>query len=320
MNCLISRSLKLIFSSLIFSTILMMFPKVALSKQITFTFDDAPTRTTVIMNQEERANRIISALKLTGVNGAGIFANPCKEKDASLLAQHLRKYQKAGHIIGNHTCSHLKLSDVGATKFIADSDRAQTMLRPVVSGQKYFRFPYLDEVTEEVERNKVRQWLTQNRYLNAPPSIDSGDTIISNFLLLAREREMKFDEEKIRSLYVQHIVNAAEFYEELAVKQLGYSPNHILLLHENDAAALYLTDVIKALKNNGWTFLSLDSAIADPLYLQPPTSTQSLSGIIAQKISDKSENNFRSPHDWSKLEGEVRSILGFEPMPKLSHE
>ncbi len=45
---------------------------------------------------------------------------------------------------------------------------------------------------------------------------------------------------------------------------------HVLLLHENDLAALFLGDLIRLLISKGWKVISLEAAYADPISSDAP--------------------------------------------------
>ena len=57
-----------------------------------------------------------------------------------------------------------------------------------------------------------------------------------------------------------------------------------MLLHETDLAALYLSDLVTALKAKGWRIISADEAFADPIgQLQPdvPSAQGTLTEALA---------------------------------------
>ena len=58
----------------------------------------------------------------------------------------------------------------------------------------------------------------------------------------------------------------------MARRTLGRSPRHVLLLHENDLAALFIGDLVTELRARGWTIISATEAFADPIAeLEPDT-------------------------------------------------
>ena len=55
----------------------------------------------------------------------------------------LHKFRDAGFGLGNHTFSHANLSRVKAKEYIREINEADTILSPVLTEPKYFRYPYL---------------------------------------------------------------------------------------------------------------------------------------------------------------------------------
>ena len=73
------------------------------------------------------------------------------------------------------------------------------------------------------------------------------------------------------------------FYDKIAKKQLGRSPKHVLLLHENDMAALYLGELIQHTRGKGWEIISPQEAYQDSLAKRynPKTFTFNKQGRVA---------------------------------------
>src|SRR5690606_3381489 len=70
---------------------------------------------------------------------------------------------------------------------------------------------------------------------------------------------------KLKNLYLDHLLNSIEFYDKMAMDVIGRSPKHVLLLHENDLAALYVDELIDKLRKMGWEIISPEEAYADPI-------------------------------------------------------
>ena len=74
----------------------------------------------------------------------------------------------------------------------------------------------------------------------------------------------------LRDLYVETLVDTANFYDRMAVDTLGRSPAHVLLLHETDIAAMFVDDLAVALRADGWKIVSIDEAYRDPIAADEP--------------------------------------------------
>lgn len=281
------------------------------AKEIALTFDDAPVGATLHFDSRTRTETLIKKLKALNVSGAMIFANPCKQADAKDVIEQLELYKKAGHVVGNHTCRHLRFDNAGFAAFTKEITEADALLHPLLKGQKYFRFPYLNEGKDAAKRDEMRTWLDSNGYFNAAVSIDNDDTIVSDRINKAKALGKKIDYVKVRELFLKHILSAVAYYDDLAVKELGYSPKHVLLLHEIDGTVLYIDDLVTELRARGWKIISAEEAYKDPLYLKRPKNTYAGNGLIAQVVTEKTGvKPAVTFYKWDELEKDLDLLLG----------
>jgi peptidoglycan-N-acetylglucosamine deacetylase len=56
------------------------------------------------------------------------------------------------------------------------------------------------------------------------------------------------------------------FYDGKARSLLGRPIKHVLLLHMNYLNALYLDELLARLRSNGWSFVTVEEALTDPVY------------------------------------------------------
>ncbi len=294
----------------------LMLGSLAQAKEIALTFDDAPVGSTLHFDSLVRTETLIKKLMELKVPQVMVFANPCKGADPVLTISQLKKYRDAGHIIGNHTCSHPRLDNVGFDAFSHDAKKADDLLRSLFSGQKYFRFPFLNEGKKAKTQRQMRTWLEKHNYRNAYVSVDNDDTILTDKINSAKRLGKKIDYKAIEPLFVKHILTSAEFYNDLAHKHLGYSPKHVLLLHEIDGTVLFLESIVTALRENGWKIISAEEAYTDPLYLKNPTSTDSGNGILAQIAHEKTGQKIsKDYYTWDKLSRDLNKALGLDTLP-----
>lgn len=144
--------------------------------------------------------------------------------------------------------------------------------------------------------------------------MDNDDTIVTDRIIKAKEQGKKINHEKVKELFLKHILGAAEFYEKLAIENLGYSPKHVLLLHEIDGTVLYIDSLVKELLKNGWKIISAKEAYEDPLYLKAPKNTYANNGIIAQMVYEKSGQKPKMAYyKWDELEKDLDKLLDFAP-------
>lgn len=282
----------------------------AAKKEVALTFDDAPIGSSQHFDSNSRTEELIKKLKALEVPAVMIFANACRKKDFTSVITQLKKYREAGHLIENHTCSHLRLDDVGFTEFTKDILHGDELLSPLHTGQKFFRYPYLNEGNDTKLRDQTREWLKTNHFKNALVSIDDNDYIFSLKMNEAKRKKKKIDYKKVQELFIKHIISAAQFNDNLAIKTIGRSPKHVLLLHEMDATVMFLDSLVNELRLKGWTIISAEEAFKDSIYSETPKNTYSGNGIIAQLAFEKTGEKIG--HNFDETNNELNRILDLE--------
>jgi hypothetical protein len=133
----------------------------------------------------------------------------------------------------------------------------------------------------------MREWLNSARYRNGFVSVDNDDYYFSERVSQAKDLGKKIDLKEVEALFVSHVAGAADFYDALAVKTLGRSPKHVLLLHERDVTVMFLGGLVSELKSRGWKLISATDAYQDEIYSSQPKNTYSGNGLIAQLAMEK---------------------------------
>lgn len=255
------------------------------SKRIALSFDDAPRGPGAFLDVDIRPQLLTVALQRAGVKQAVFFTNPGRIDDSNDAAAQLRGYAAAGHVLANHTATHPVLSDVSADRFLADIDQAQVWLKPEKGYRPWFRFPQLDEGGKNAaKRDAVRAGLKARGLRHGYVTADGWDWYLESLTIRAKKSGKRIDQKALRDLYVETHVLAANFADGLARRALGRAPAHMLLLHETDLAALYIGDLVAALRADGWTIITADEAYADPMGKEQPFIADA-NGTLIQMIS-----------------------------------
>jgi peptidoglycan-N-acetylglucosamine deacetylase len=263
-------------------------PQSALAqRRIAISFDDAPRSAGAWLTPDGRTNMLIAGMREAGVPQAAFFVNPgfLARTDGAGGEARIAAYVAAGHVIANHGFSHKRLRETAVEAYVADIDAAEAWLAERPGRRPWFRFPYLDEGSgDRAKRDAVRAALAQRGLRNGYVTIDASDWNIESLTMAAVAAGTPIDRARLRDHYVRAHVEAADFYDDLAVQTLGRSPAHMLLLHETDVAALFIADLVAALRADGWTIISADEAYADPLAQVMP-DTRFAQGTLTEAMA-----------------------------------
>lgn len=252
----------------------------AATREIALTLDDAPRESSVHFDGPTRTAKLLETLKRADVPQIAFFCNSAR-MDAGGAAR-IKAYADAGHLIANHSHTHADLHKVGVEAFVADLAAADQVLRGMTNFRPWFRFPYLHEGKSVEVRDALRSELNKRGYLSAYVTVDTFDWHMDRMFqdALTAKKQVEFD--RLRDAYVDLLSDSIEFYDEVAVKELGRSPRHVLLLHENDLAAMYLGDLVARLRKNGWKIISPELAFRDPIAsVEPDTLLLGQGRVIA---------------------------------------
>jgi hypothetical protein len=188
-------------------------------------------------------------------------------------------------VLANHSYSHPALTAVTAEAYLVDIDKAEAWLKGRAGRRPWFRFPFLNEGRQDkAKRDAVRAGLKARGLQNGYVTVDASDWHLEQLTINAKKTGKTIDMDALRDLYVESHVEAAEFYDGLARQTLGRSPAHVLLLHETDLAALWIDDLVAALRRAGWEIVSADQAFADPINALTP-DVPSAQGTLTEALA-----------------------------------
>jgi peptidoglycan-N-acetylglucosamine deacetylase len=265
-------------------------PSSASEKRIALTFDDIPRGRGAFLTPDERSEKLIAALKASGVKQAAFFLNPAKlaDPDGQGGEARIAAYVAAGHVIANHSNNHIHLNETEAPAYLADVDAAEAWLKGRKGYRPWFRFPYLAEGgSDKVKRDAIRAGLKERGLRNGYVTADGSDWHLEALTIQSKSDGKVMDMEALKKLYVTTQMSGVEYHDALARRTLKRSPAHVMLLHETDLAALFLPDFIAELKRHGWTIITADEAFADPINKAMPDVPYSAGTLVGSMAWEK---------------------------------
>lgn len=257
--------------------------------QIDITIDDAPMPDSAYYNRNERTKIIAEKLSKSKVQQVMFFATG-KNIDKDNGIDSLKIYSNSGHLIANHSYNHMDLNKVENKKYSDDILKNQEIIKNLSTFSKFYRYPMLHEGDTIQKRDYIRDFLIKQDLRNGYVTVDNWDWYINTLLNGAKKEGKRINLENLKQLYIDHIWSAIIFYDDIAVRYLGRSPKHTLLLHDNDTTALFIDDLIKHIREKGWEIISPIDAYHDPIADYTPDTLINNQGRIIAIAIDKGYN------------------------------
>ncbi|WP_133135644.1 polysaccharide deacetylase family protein [Legionella rowbothamii] len=265
-------------------------------REIAITIDDLPfvgsgTSTPASLKRtQDRFMAIVKALVDNQVPATGFVIGGAVAKNEWDL---LETFRNQGFALGNHTYTHDSLNSMSANKYIADIERADVKLAPVLTEPKYFRYPYLAEGNGE-KKQQVVNYLAAHQYTIAPVTIDSKDYEFNAqfYRIPYRKRAQNINQFKKR--YLAYIWKQTLAAERRSNKFNGQPIKQILLIHANLLNSYCLEDIIEMYKKNGYKFISLADALRVDT-VQPLNASAESSNLTEQTPKEAVVNKVVAP-------------------------
>ena len=227
------------------------------------------------------------------VNAIGLEAHP---EDI----QALRAWRKAGHPLANHTYSHIDGARATQEEYLADVDKNEAVLRQLmgsepaqVSAWKIFRYPYLRQGRDLAAQADLRTALSQRGYRIAEVTIDFYDWAYNQAYLRCLTEKNDAAIAGLEESYIDQAAAELRWADGAARELAGRPIPQILLLHVGHFTAHMMDRLLTTYAKNGARFVSLERALADPIYAREPSPRVMTSGNFLWQI--RKSRGTRSP-------------------------
>ena len=279
--------------------------------QVAVTMDDPTLNLNSPMKWGEANARILKAIDSRNVRAA-LFV--CGMRiDSPEGAKLVAKWDEAGHILGNHSYSHLFYGEqTSYGDFAVDFLKNEKIIAAYNNRRAIFRYPFLKEGDTAEKRDKFRALLKERGYRVGHVTIDASDWYVNQRLLHRWETKPEFKVDAYRDYLVAHLLDRAAFYRQLAMDVVGRDIRHTLLVHFNTLNALVLPDVMAAFESGGWQWVDASVAYEDAVFKNQPKTVPAGESLVwaLAKESGRFEGRLRYPGEDGDYERPKLDQLG----------
>ena len=230
------------------------------------------------------ARSYLGTLKDHGVAQAWGFVNARQMAEHPASAAALDAWRRAGYPLGNHSASHLGLSQAPSLQAWLDDVKAgEAAIAARMAGQDWrvLRYPFLDGGGEGERHDGAAKWLQAQGYRIADVSISFDDWAYTDTYARCLA---KGDAQAIAAMkrdYGRRIDQAIARTRALSQRVYGRMVPQVLLTHLGAWSAAMLPDVMTRLDASGARYVTLEQAQADAAYGAP--SPRSGNGMLMER-------------------------------------
>jgi len=273
------------------------------SPEIAFTFDDPKTDGDGGLTWQEVNDRMLSTLAQQKVKAILFVCG--KRVDSAAGADLIADWDGAGHLIGNHSYSHLNFNDspdasnaggVTLAQFESDALKNEPLIHGCRNFRRLFRYPFFKEGDTAQKRDGMRSFLQEHGYRIGRATIDASDWAI-NARMAKKANTAHADRTGYRDFFLEHIWQRAQYYDSLASRLLSAPVRHTVLLHHNALNAFFLGNLMATFRGKGWTIVDAEYAYENPIYDRQPKTLPAGESLIwaLAKESGRFEKELRYP-------------------------
>jgi peptidoglycan/xylan/chitin deacetylase (PgdA/CDA1 family) len=272
----------------ILAALLVALHPVALAQEVALTFDDLPAHGPLPpgMTRLDVAKSIIATLKSANAPKVYGFINAVKLEQVPEDRAVLEQWRAAGFLLGNHTYSHMSLTDNSPEAFEKDIVANEPTLRSRMGNEDWhwFRYPFLWEGETLEKRDAVRAWLKDHGYRVAQVTLDFEDYAWNAPYARCMA---KGDQQAIAWLKSSYLDTARQYIEaDQKMSQILFERDikHVMLLHLGGFQTVMLPQLIDLLKQKGFRLVTLEEAESDPAYESNPNAGLKYGGTLLEQM------------------------------------
>jgi peptidoglycan/xylan/chitin deacetylase (PgdA/CDA1 family) len=238
--------------------------------EIAITIDDLPVHRSYPPGLTPRrvGEQMTAALRAGGITGVYGFVNGVKVQDQPDTKRVLEEWRSAGMMLGNHGWSHRTLSEMSIAEFEQELLKNEPLLKRAAgsSDWRWFRYPFLDEGKDAVQRAAARKVLAKHGYRVAAVSMSFDDW---KWTAPYARCSALHDDASIAELERMYLAAAEESIavsRDASEKLFGRDIPYVLLMHVSAMSAHMMPRLLHLYRTAGFRFVTLQKAESDPVY------------------------------------------------------
>ena len=235
------------------------------ARELVIAFDHT-LQTSTSLDAMARSQMLVRNLATAGVPQAMFIVKTkgVDQKDRARLAL----YGDKGHLLVNAGHGHSLVTKSDLYVYEIGIMKANRILQGFSGYQKHVHFSYLHEFGDTSIQRELAKFLEERGYRPAFTGMNSmrgADQYLDQLYQQKIRGNRSVNMAALEAAYVDLIAESLARDDAKAFTLLGYSPRQFLVLQENDLAAYFILALIDRLVEQGWTIISAERALNDPV-------------------------------------------------------
>src|SRR5215472_13667788 len=257
-------------------------------REVALTFDDLPVHgpLPVGMTRLDIATSVIRSLEAAHAPPSYGFVNAKGLEQEPASVEVLKAWRAAQFPLGNHTFSHTDLGANSAERFEQDLMADEPVLKQYMGSEDWhwLRFPFLDEGDNLEKHRALEAFLEEHGYRVAEVTLSFGDYAYS--VPYAR-CVAKNDQQGLEQLKQSYLDRAAKTLDEsLTFSNERSARDNQPAIQPQTAIreGVELPELLRLLKERGFTLVTLAQAESDPAFAMHPDSPDHWNGTFLEQM------------------------------------
>lgn len=285
-------------------------PSLLMGGEICLTFERLPfMEPLVYWTPREVSQIVLRELEKREIESIG-FVQEEKLLDEPSSGVVLLDWARAGHLLGNNTFSYVDFHELETKEFLEHvTDGQKSILRASrVSGKnfRYLRFPSMHVGNSESKREKISDTLYKNSYLVFPATVIPYDYEF-NWVFRDYVDNLKALD-LLEEMYIEYMMECMDYAEEQAERVFSREIPQVIRLHTGIATAQFLPSLLDALEERGYTFISPEEVLKNPVWETEENYTGDLALSFVDRVAFTRNIQF-TPDFWEIDRRDIREAI-----------